>query len=68
MNFPTPSQKAELIQTLENALRAVKALQPVTSCNLCDHFDGGYCNHWEAQPPADFLRSGCEHFLDQIPF
>lgn len=40
-----------------------------TSCFQCDHFMAGKCKKFEATPPADFLKAGCEEWeWNGIPF
>lgn len=38
-------------------------------CKGCSHFDGGTCKRFNAQPPAEFLPQGCDHWdYDEVPF
>lgn len=50
--------------------RELKRLEGIeTSCHQCDHFERGKCRKFEATPPPEFLKAGCEEWeWNGIPF
>lgn len=53
---------------MEEALRAIDALSVTTACTECELFVSGYCQHWQADVPADIQPKGCDKFEERIPF
>ena len=39
------------------------------SCNDCTQYQQGVCHHWNAEPPKEVVKVGCEEWnWDEIPF
>ena len=60
----------ELNLKKEALSRMLQQLEDIeTSCYLCDHFKSGRCLKFDATPPDDFLKAGCEDWeWNGIPF
>lgn len=65
-----PDQKAEAIETLQNALKIIEALPASTPCHECDYFnpDDGYCDNHGERVPAGYQSAGCDQWVAGIPF
>lgn len=39
------------------------------SCNDCTQYSQGVCQHWQAEPPPEVVKAGCDEWnWDEIPF
>jgi hypothetical protein len=58
-----PRQKQEM-------LILISALETSTPCDLCLHWNHGFCRYWKETVPAETLPNGCEkwEFIDATPF
>lgn len=65
-----PSDKCDLVRTLENLLKTVKEVEAKTDCIDCGRFDvsSSYCDHWGDQVPKQHQSNQCEHWEKPIPF
>lgn len=62
MNKLQISLKREM---LEKELRQL----PNVACINCQEFKSGWCNKYQANPPEDVVKEGCDEWLwDEIPF
>lgn len=56
--------KKEALRTMLKRLEDIE-----TSCLQCNHYMAGKCVKFDATPPAEFLKAGCEEWeWDGIPF
>jgi hypothetical protein len=57
-----------MLETLNKAIEIVQRIPEQHSCATCESYsDNGFCSHWNAKPPADFIEQGCEKWFS-IPF
>ena len=70
MNGVSQEQKADMLLTLERAMKIVQALPEVQGCINCDQFDTQYgCLIHGRMPPVDFQQSNtCPQWRDLVPF
>ena len=64
----TPTQKASAIAALIEAMRIVQALPEDRSCPGCDYFDKGACHKWGTPVPEEAQATGCDEWVEDIPF
>ena len=70
MNGISAEQKADMLLTLERALKIVQALPEIHGCVNCENFDSknGCLTHGQ-MPPADYQQSNeCQQWQEMIPF
>lgn len=67
----TPPQKAEKVRALERALEVMRAMPTATPCSKCDLLskdETGLCTFWRSVVPPDHRASGCENWVELVPF
>lgn len=65
-----PAEIQVKINVLNHELNFWKSLLAKKSCRDCEHGQTqGWCQKFEAQPPEDVQKAGCDEWSwDQIPF
>lgn len=64
MNLQELNFKKELLQ---RELRRLESIE--TGCHQCDHFANSKCMKFDATPPPEFRKAGCEEWQwDGVPF
>lgn len=66
--FLTPAERDRAIESMEDALKALKTMPVVTPCAKCDNFQEGRCLHWNADVPEAAQAAGCHEWQEAIPF
>lgn len=64
----TPPQRDRLLEDLQTAIAAVRAIPTATPCASCEYHGNGHCDKWLADIPPEHLASGCDEWLEEIPF
>ncbi len=57
------------IKALMNEAQMWSDILEKKSCADCQQFQEGVCQKWNAEPPEETIKSGCEEWnWDEIPF
>lgn len=64
----TPKEKDAIVEKLQAALQAIAYMPTATPCKRCDHWIENSCHKWGATPPLEAQATGCDEFVDEVPF
>ena len=64
----TPRKKDSMLDALSEALRIVEELPTSTPCRLCEEWHEDQCGKYGALPPPEVQATGCEEWIEGIPF
>lgn len=68
LNELTSEEKAVLRPLLHKVLAMLDS-NSSTSCSTCLNREGvNFCTTYQAEVPADWFKTGCEEYCDDIPF
>ena len=64
----TPSAKARAIKSLRDLVAMIEKTPAVTPCHQCANFNKGYCEEWMSAVPDENQASGCDRWMEELPF
>jgi hypothetical protein len=58
-----PHDRQSLLSALERLRKIVESLDSRRACTTCVHLRQGICERWQAKPPLEYLKVGCDEWI-----
>jgi hypothetical protein len=58
-----PHDRTRLLSALEEFRKIIELSDSRRSCTTCLHLRQGLCERWQAKPPLDVLKIGCDEWV-----
>jgi hypothetical protein len=66
-----PHDKQRLLSVLDECRKIIEGLDSRRACTTCIYLRQGLCEKWQAKPPLEYIKVGCESWEfdeDSPPF